>query len=135
MFAIACMRMRKLGKGQSVVFCVSEEIQDKIRALGIGAKQDIDVRQVILWTMSETFIETRRAMPLWAVQNRRYVSQKKLWQQARSIDGTQMTVEDASKFLEAEAQSIETRYHPRASDDAMIPPVHACAELNQIQAR
>jgi hypothetical protein len=44
----ACMRMRKLGKGQSVVFCIPEEIQVKI--LGCTAKlqaSDIAVSDVL----------------------------------------------------------------------------------------
>lgn len=127
--------MRKLGKGQSVVFCVSEEIQTKIHAIMGGTNQQIDVRQVLLWAMSETFTETRRAMPLWAVQNERYLGHKQLWHQARSIDGTTMTEQDAKEFLEAEAQGIEGRYCPRSASDVIPPPPRAGVELNQIHTR
>lgn len=67
----ACMRMRKLGKGQSVVFCVSDEIRAKIMERRAATRSsDITVPKVILWSISETHSEIRRSMPLWAVQAR-----------------------------------------------------------------
>ena len=55
------MRMRKLGKGQSVVFCIPDEIRRRIQEL---TKQpidaDISVSDVLRWAISETFIDIRR---------------------------------------------------------------------------
>lgn len=54
----ACMRMRKLGNGQSVVFCIPKEIQFKILALSEkNSKSTINVSDVICWAVSETWIE------------------------------------------------------------------------------
>jgi hypothetical protein len=62
---VACMRMRKLGKGQSVVFCVPEKIKTKIRALTFKpGNASIDVSDVLSWAVSETCIDMRRSMSL-----------------------------------------------------------------------
>ncbi|KAB5525653.1 hypothetical protein GE09DRAFT_1257349 [Coniochaeta sp. 2T2.1] len=65
----ACMRMRKLGKGQSVVFCVPEEIRMKILDVtGKPENSDIDVSDVLIWSIHETYSDLRKSMPLWAAQ-------------------------------------------------------------------
>ncbi|KAF2765282.1 hypothetical protein EJ03DRAFT_377931 [Teratosphaeria nubilosa] len=93
----ACMRLRKLGKGQSVVFCIPEEIQTKIlKTTSKAVLSDIGVVDVLAWSISETHAETRRNMPLWAVQGERFTH--------------------ASKFLEDEAQTLDNRYRPRHTE-------------------
>ncbi|CAK3844903.1 Hypothetical predicted protein [Lecanosticta acicola] len=117
----AAMRLRKLGQGQTVVFCIPEEIQTKIletSSKGSTAGAKIEVADVLAWSISETHADTRRNMPLWAVQGERFVRQDKLWKAAQDQHGnTLMTVEHATKFLEDEAQTIEHRYRPRSSHD------------------
>ncbi|CRL19685.1 Protein of unknown function DUF3638 [Penicillium camemberti] len=67
----ACMRMRKLAKGKSVVFYVPRDIHFKILALtGKPTKSVITVSDVLRWAVSETWAETRRNMPVWATQGR-----------------------------------------------------------------
>ena len=71
----ACMRLRKLGQGQTVVFCISKEIQAKIHdnMKSYTKRVDIRVADVLLWSISETHAETRRSMPLWfSASQRRY---------------------------------------------------------------
>ena len=73
----ACTRTRKLGKGQSVVFCVSEEIQTKIKAARRHSSGSaITVFDVLFWSISEIYNEIRRSMPLWATQAERFESEK-----------------------------------------------------------
>ncbi|KAF2003880.1 hypothetical protein P154DRAFT_589519 [Amniculicola lignicola CBS 123094] len=103
----ACMRLRKLGKGQSVVFCISEEIQAKITERTSKAASEIQVSDVLMWAITETWSELRRSIPLWATQGRRYEEHKDL------LDGVQTTVDQAKQFLEEEAQTVEHRYRPR----------------------
>lgn len=113
----ACMRMRKLGKGQSVVFCVPEEI--KVKILARTFKPDdasIDVSDVLSWAISETFVDIRRSMPLWAAQGQRFERQSEIWAEAHT-DGALPTKDQAKKFLENESQSLEDRYRPRPSTD------------------
>jgi len=107
----ACMRMRKLGKGQSVVFCIPVEIQTKIlEHTKKPTSSEIGVLEVLEWAISETWFDMRRSMPLWATQGHRFEKHKGL------LRGTETSQEQAQKFLEAEAQSIESRYRPRTQN-------------------
>jgi hypothetical protein len=111
----ACMRMRKLGKGQSVVFCIPEEIQMKIlEQTSKALASEIQVSDVLTWAVSETWADLRRSMPLWASQGRRFEQHKYL------LRGVNTTLQQARKFLEEELQSIERRYRPRSRSDASI---------------
>lgn len=115
----ACMRMRKLGKGQTVIFCVSQEIQTKIlEATRKTNTSTITVADILEWSMYETLDDLRRNLPLWAVQGERFVRQEKIWSAANKQEGKlQLTKDDAEKLLETEAQSLEDRYRPRLSLD------------------
>ncbi|KAF2447904.1 hypothetical protein P171DRAFT_518926 [Karstenula rhodostoma CBS 690.94] len=112
----ACMRMRKLGKGQSVVFCIPEEIQGKIlECTSKAAPTDINVSDVLAWAIKETCGDLSRCMPLWASQGQRYEKHKNL------LRGIATTKEEAESFLEDEAQTLESRYRPSSqSSDAKI---------------
>ncbi|KAK7677682.1 hypothetical protein QCA50_019373 [Cerrena zonata] len=68
-----CMRMRKLGHSQSLVFCAPPEIDRRlreIRELSPDTKADTtpEVSDIIVWAILETFSETERYIPLWAQQ-------------------------------------------------------------------
>ncbi|GAB7331594.1 hypothetical protein MBLNU13_g02973t1 [Cladosporium sp. NU13] len=115
----ACMRMRKLGQGQSVVFCISPEIQAKIQEnmKPYTKSNDIGVADVLLWSISETHAETRRSMPLWKVQGERFVAQSRIWKSIQNDLGeTSLSKSNAELLLEEEAQSIEYRYRPRQEE-------------------
>ncbi|RMZ91442.1 hypothetical protein DV736_g1343, partial [Chaetothyriales sp. CBS 134916] len=109
----ACMRMRKLGHGQSVVFCVPEEINRKLLSRRKTSEHTaVGVSDVLSWAITETWADIRRSMPLWALQGRRFEFQRGLWADAR-IDGKlHMTGSHAERFLEDESQSLESRYRP-----------------------
>tara|TARA_R110002003_G_scaffold23_3_gene1108 strand:+ start:1361 stop:6781 length:5421 start_codon:yes stop_codon:yes gene_type:complete len=102
-----CMRMRQLGKGQSVAFLVPEEIATKIYQLTSNDfDEPITVRDVLIWSIQETWTDLKKSMPLWAVQGHRFLSHEHLSQV------TTMTIEQAKEFLEDEGQGIELRYSP-----------------------
>jgi hypothetical protein len=110
--------MRKLGKGQSVVFCVPEEICTKI--FGITEKSDtadIDVSDVLIWSINETYHDLRRSMALWAVQGTRFERQRQIWERSTTETAIQFANGEAASFLEEEARSLEQRYRPRSQDD------------------
>lgn len=66
--------MRKLGKGQSLAFYVTDEIRSRIReCTGKSRAARINVADVIRWAISETFGDIRRCMPLWAEEGQRYI--------------------------------------------------------------
>lgn len=104
----ACMRLRKLGHGQSVTFLVPEEIATKICGLtGKAVGSPITPNDVICWSVSETWQDLKRSMPLWAVQGQRFESHKHL------LNGASTTNAQAQSFLEDESQGLEARYRPR----------------------
>ncbi|KAI0099774.1 hypothetical protein GGR51DRAFT_535017 [Nemania sp. FL0031] len=114
----ACMRMRLLGQGQSVIFCVPEEISSQIRERlpntqsgQSGEEPAISVSDILAWAITETWNETKRNIPLWAAQGRRHERQKGLWAQCHATEDG-LTDELAGQFLEDEAQSLEDRYRP-----------------------
>lgn len=105
--------MRKLGSGQSVVFCVPTEI--KLRILALRPKSttsDIVVSDVLRWAISETWHDIRRSIPLWAVQGRRYNSQMEIWSIRDQGEDADMSSTQAEGFLEIESQTLEERYRP-----------------------
>ena len=105
--------MRKLGNGQSVVFCIPAEIQFKIRALfGNNSQFGITVSDVLCWAVSETWTYLRRIIPLWAVQGKRYEYQLELWNRARGSTPTEVPEGIAHEFLEVEGLTVEQRYRP-----------------------
>lgn len=112
------MRMRQLGKGQTVLFCVNEEIEGRIRALVSKLPAAaLELSDVLLWSISETFKETRRAMPLWAVQGERFLTQSQHWNAIHTTGVANMSKALFAPFLEPEAQTLEDRYRPRSSED------------------
>lgn len=75
------MRMRKLGKGQALTSCITSCIPEEIKTkrtlvlLGKSEQPDIDVSDVLRWVVSETWIDMRCSMLLWAVQGERFEKQ------------------------------------------------------------
>ncbi|VBB80720.1 Putative protein of unknown function [Podospora comata] len=107
----ACMRMRKLGSGQSVTFCLSPEMQRRVRDYeGMDASQPITVMHVLAFAISETWDDARRSVPLWAIQGLRHQHQEEILSRVGGYDKLQ--VEDVEEYLEAEAKTLEMRYRP-----------------------
>ena len=134
----ACMRMRKLGQGQTVTFLVSREIQMKILQTAQKANgSNITVADILEWSMHETLDDLRRNIPLWAVQGERFVRQDKIWRASNEQGGqSQWIKEDAEKLLEVEAQSLEKRYRPRLNlNRPKIFDVSEDPVIQQIAAR
>jgi hypothetical protein len=99
--------MRKLGVGQSVAFIVPEEISTKVRERTKKPSHvPIKVSDVLCWSITETWQDLKRSMPLWAVQGERFERNKNL------LCGVATTSAQAEAFLEDEAQLLETRYRP-----------------------
>ncbi|KAF6787586.1 hypothetical protein CMUS01_16447 [Colletotrichum musicola] len=117
----ACMRMRKLGQGQSVTFCVPDEIQQKIRPRHRENEAAIAVIDILKWAISETFADLRRGIWLWANQGRRHREHKTMWKNAQRGGSTKLDTKHAERFLEEEAQTLETRYKPK-------PPIEVKTE-------
>ncbi|KAH6502438.1 hypothetical protein HBI55_034300 [Parastagonospora nodorum] len=107
-----CMRMRKLGLGQSVAFIVPEEISAKIcERTGKLSNDSIEVSDILCWSITETWQDLKRSMPLWAVQGERYE------RNSNSLHGVATTQAQAQSFLEDEAQTLEARYKPLTKEE------------------
>jgi hypothetical protein len=112
------MRLRKLGRGQTVVFCVPEDIRTKIlecRSFLQASELNLDhvfvghaqsnrqvplsVSDVLLWAISETYAEISRCIALWAVQGHRFTYQEMLWEQVKATGSLFPSQQVAKKFL------------------------------------
>jgi hypothetical protein len=92
------MRMRKLGKGQSVVFCGSIEVQRKILKCNRKTEGPIEVADVLKWSISETCTHMRKSIPLWATQGIRHQNRR------AASSGLPMSKKMVKLLLEPEAQ-------------------------------
>lgn len=109
--------MRKLGQGQSVIFCVPQEIKTKIKELRWegDCHGEIQVSDILVWSIRETWTSLQRGVQLWASQGRRYEKHERLW--TKFTDGTEtLSADEAKEFLEDEAQTILQRYRPKPKD-------------------
>jgi hypothetical protein len=107
----ACMRMRRLGKGQSVVFLVNHEIKTRIQeCTRKDEPSEVSLSDVLRWTIHETHLDIRRSLPLWAKQGINFFRQSTLWNDLENSGQSSSAV--ASQFLEPEARSLESRYRP-----------------------
>ncbi|KAI9728103.1 MAG: hypothetical protein M1834_007819 [Cirrosporium novae-zelandiae] len=107
----ACMRMRKLGKGQSVMFCAPPEVQRSIlECCGRPFGSKIEVDDILRWSISETLAHTRSCIPIWATQGIRYQHRHIAWKQLSHKKKKDSWEAISQNLLEKEAQSIEDRY-------------------------
>ena len=99
--------MRKLGKGQSVAFCSSMEVQRKIvESSGKGRDATVQVADILKWCIETTCAHTRKCIPLWAAQGVRYQCRHLVLNGAKGDLPRHL----AESLLEGEAQSLEKRY-------------------------
>ncbi|VTO88436.1 unnamed protein product [Fusarium graminearum] len=114
----ACMRMRKLGRGQSVEFCIPREIEEKISRL-TGRVQttpcSLTVSDVLCWAINETCQSLRREVLLWLNQGVRFDHQRHLWDELNASDDRPSRLASAQSFKEEEALSLDRRYSPQQS--------------------
>lgn len=138
--AQACMRMRKLGRGQSVVFFVPREIEHDIGLLRgdqVAAMPEITVSDVLCWAITETCKDLRRAVPLWLNQGLRFTKQQALWADIADPEGRTDRLECAKQFMDEESQSLEKRYRPKqgGADIASLIAGIDTAAANEFQSR
>ena len=121
------MRLRKLGRGQSVVFMMPAEIRRKIIAMpgmAMNANNNITVSQVLCWSVYETWLSLRRLAPLWAAQGLRHQRQQLLWERADTGETYHFQPKDAAQFLERASQTLLQQYRPPVVLEADISVGH-----------
>ena len=105
------MRMRKLGRGQSVMFCGPIEIERKIlQHCGKMNSDKIEIVDVLRWSIAETCSNMRKSIPLWAVQGLRCQRRDVAWSSLLCKGSDQEHIDAATTLLEAEGQSLQDRY-------------------------
>lgn len=87
-------------------------MQTKIRERACKPDPDdeIDLSDVLCWCITETWLNLKKVMPLWAAQGARFCSHEHI------MSGEESGREEAAQFLEVEALSLEQRYRPRSQD-------------------
>jgi hypothetical protein len=128
------MRMRKLGKGQSVVLCSSMEVQRKILEHSNKSGSSIEVADVLAWCITETCAHTRRSIPLWATQGRRHQYRQAMYSEPV------ITPALVEALLEPEAQSLQQRYEDESIQHAEHSLISQSlmtrqTQLNDIEAK
>ncbi|KAK4120622.1 hypothetical protein N657DRAFT_665989 [Parathielavia appendiculata] len=115
----ACMRMRKLGSGQSVTFCVSPEMAKRLRSFTkLEESRPLTVSDVLVWAIVETWDDAHRSIPLWAAQGIRHQQQETVWERVAK-DG-ELSAQHVQDYLENETQSLEQRYRPESEASSSI---------------
>ncbi|KAK3326774.1 hypothetical protein B0H66DRAFT_493770, partial [Apodospora peruviana] len=135
---IACMRMRKLGNGQSLCFFIPDEVIRAIQSVpGFQTDDPITKVHLITWSTWETFLRLERSGYQWAKHGGRHCRQQEALRRAKamSADNGGLTgsitthPEMATMYLEDEARSLRERYYPArvptAGGDTLetVPPL------------
>lgn len=114
--------MRKLGKGQTVEFCIPREIEQKILQLRnreSSTTDKITVSDVLCWVITETWFDLRRAVPLWLNQGVRFYQQQAPWHALGLFSHHETRLAWARQFMEDEAQSFNVRYRPQQAHSSI----------------
>ena len=109
---VGCMRMRQLGKGQSVAFFAPGEVDRRIRGLiprGQVSVNGIRVVDILRWVMHETCWDILHHLPHWAEQgvdhHRRFSAYKKY-----DLTGNLEVLRKS--WLQRESKTLEEMYEP-----------------------
>ncbi|KAF8597292.1 hypothetical protein BDV93DRAFT_596925, partial [Ceratobasidium sp. AG-I] len=111
-----CMRMRKLGRGQSVIFCAPAEVDDQIReAAQLAFNDPIDALDVIRWAMLQTCTDLRLHVPHWAQQGIDYKRRSKAEKKYAITSDTSSLKQG---WTTPESRSLEEMYGPSSSSSS-----------------
>ncbi|KAG0697961.1 hypothetical protein DFH29DRAFT_810975 [Suillus ampliporus] len=110
-----CMRMRKLGNGQSVMFFAPTEVDRSIRSATRKDDTDgVDVADILHWAMSETCLDIQMRASHWVQQGSDFKTRHSAWTQfSRAPTSSISTLKTA--WLQPEERSLEDLYAPRSS--------------------
>lgn len=102
------MRMRKLGNGQSVMFCAPPEVDRYIRSTGMIEPSDsVKVVDVLTWVMMRTCSDINRHIPHWVQQGIDYDQRRKGDIEFSRHPDVELLKE---AWLQPAAQSLEEMY-------------------------
>ncbi|KAH8792932.1 hypothetical protein DL96DRAFT_1828817 [Flagelloscypha sp. PMI_526] len=118
--AQGCMRMRRLGEGQTLMFIAPKDIDFSIRRAVGKIQNPPTVRDIVYWSMLETCKDIERNAPGWAHQGRDYLARSQAFDSFTGLDlSTPKRLKKLRKaWLQPETKSLEALYHPTHSENA-----------------
>ncbi|KAF3921376.1 hypothetical protein ABW20_dc0108928 [Dactylellina cionopaga] len=105
------MRMRKLGKGHSIVFCAPPDIESQILSISNG-KTKVENVEVLKWALRETCKQTKKNAELWVAQGINYTLRSTAQEYYRKSKDWRML---RRHLFEAEQQSLQQLYDVKAT--------------------
>jgi len=122
---LACMRLRKLAQGQSLLFVAPPEVhQNIINTTGTDERR-LDGYDVVAWSLEQSCLNIERAQPLRVLQglshHQRQTTMSLFSESSKDLDqlGGDMEVSSqlVSAFREKEKQRLTDLYAPEAMKD------------------
>ena len=131
-FAAACMRMRQLGDGHTIMYFAPPEVDRKIsdiakeRSSGsLTRTSSIKAIDVVEWVIGETCRAITHSAPLWASQGLSYYNRQKAWLEywnegsGKHMNGSHLL----QTLREPESQTLDELYaYHRRSSSTFLPP-------------
>jgi hypothetical protein len=129
------MRMRQLGKGQSVAFFAPGEVGRRIRDLiptGPDPEHGIHVVDILRWAMHETCEDITRHLPHWAQQGLDHGRRFSAYNKYRSTDTDDLTILK-NAWLQPESRNLEEMYDPvsKARDSGLYQEIKDVPSLHK----
>ena len=127
------MRMRQLGKGQSVAFFAPGEVDRRIRGLiprGQVSVNRIRMIDVLRWAMHETCWDILHHLPHWAEQG---VDHHQRFSAYKQYDSTGNLGVLRKSWLQRESKTLEEMYEPlsRAQGTGLGPGINGIPALRE----
>ncbi|KAL8805503.1 MAG: hypothetical protein Q9200_005403 [Gallowayella weberi] len=114
----ACMRLRQLGHGQSLMFVAPPEVhQDILKVTGSTSSTTINGLHVIEWALEQSCLQIERNQPLRVAQGLSYYDRLEILEDLKQTLpslGENLSGSVTEKLIEYEAQSLEDLYSPEA---------------------
>ena len=129
--------MRKLGHGHSLMFFAPLGIDQHIRSLANkGHRDNIDIVDVLHWTIRETCDEIQQRAPQWAQQGTDHISRYVAW--SRLCERQMGLKVLLDKWLQPEAKRLEDLYGPHKTMPSLrVAPAirQRCEDLGTLSFR
>ncbi|KAG5729437.1 hypothetical protein E4T56_gene6157, partial [Termitomyces sp. T112] len=132
-----CMRMRQLGRGQSVMFFAPKEVDQSIRSCKLYPLEpsaQVSTADILRWTMWQTCENIRRYIPHWVQQGVEYKRRNDAWvlhERDPSAPGALQKLR--SSWEEPDARTLNEMYGLQS--DPLVTSFHPAFELPNLKER